>query len=66
MLSSTTPAWLDPNSAATWDANTHALTVAGTATIVADPGADEPLVTVSGAGAALPGVATCDQSEEAL
>jgi YD repeat-containing protein len=53
MLSSGTPAWLDSSSAATWDPNTHALTVTGPATIVADPGADEPLVTVSGFGAAL-------------
>lgn len=52
MLSST-PSWLDPNSAATWDSSTHVLTVTGAATIVANPGSDNPQVTVSGSGAAL-------------
>jgi hypothetical protein len=55
------PAWLGAGSVATWDASTHALNVTGAATIIADPGADSPAVTVSGASAVLtvnPGSAT--------
>jgi hypothetical protein len=47
------PAWLAPGSAATWDAGAHALTVTGPATIIADPGADEPVISASGASAHL-------------
>src|SRR5262249_2877544 len=47
------PAWLAPGSAATWDAGTHSLTVTGAATIIADPGADAPVITASGASAQL-------------
>jgi hypothetical protein len=53
VLLSNSPAWLAPGSAATWDPNAHVLTVTGPATIIADPGADEPLVTVSGGNASL-------------
>ena len=52
MLSST-PSWLAPSSAATWDSSTHAPTVTGSATIIANPGSDDPEVTVSGSTAAL-------------
>jgi hypothetical protein len=44
----TTPPWLSPASAATWTATTHTLNVTGAATIIADPGADQPIVNVSG------------------
>jgi Fibronectin type III domain/FlgD Ig-like domain len=47
------PAWLATNSTATWNATTHALTVTGPSTIIADPGTDEPLITASGAAAML-------------
>jgi hypothetical protein len=47
------PAWLAPGSVATWNGSTRALSVTGAATIVADPGADAPLVTVDGASAVL-------------
>ncbi|HEX4793731.1 MAG TPA: IPT/TIG domain-containing protein, partial [Humisphaera sp.] len=46
---SSLPAWLAPGSAATWSAPN--LTVTGSATIIADPGADEPIITASGAAA---------------
>lgn len=45
------PAWVQPGSAATWDAGTKTLTVTGATTIVADPGADLPKVVASGAAA---------------
>jgi hypothetical protein len=45
------PTWLSPSSEATWDG--HTLTVTGSATIIADPGADEPLIVGSGAAAQL-------------
>ena len=54
------PSWLDSNSA-TWDASTGTLTVTGPATITADPGTDEPLVSVSGSAAALTIQPTSDQ-----
>jgi hypothetical protein len=47
----TTPAWLEPGSAATWDGAT--LTVSGAARIAGDPGDDAVAVRVSGAGASL-------------
>jgi hypothetical protein len=47
------PAWLGAGSVATWDAATRALNVTGAAMIVADPGADSPVVTVAGASAVL-------------
>jgi hypothetical protein len=47
------PAWLAPDSAATWNAGTNTLTVNGAATMVADPGADAPLVVANSAAAAL-------------
>jgi hypothetical protein len=47
------PAWLGADSVATWNGSTHALNVTGAASIVADPGADAPLVTVDGASAVL-------------
>jgi hypothetical protein len=45
------PGWV--SGAAAWDATTKALTVTGPATLLADPGAEMPVVTVSGAGAVL-------------
>jgi hypothetical protein len=47
------PAWLAPGSAATWDTATQALTITGAAQIVADPGADSPVITANGAAAVL-------------
>jgi hypothetical protein len=47
------PAWLSPASQATWDDNAKLLTVTGAATVVADPGADDPAVVASGAGAVI-------------
>ena len=47
------PTWLAAGSVATWDSGTHALTVSGAATIIADPGTDEPVITASGAAAQL-------------
>jgi hypothetical protein len=47
------PAWLAPGSAATWNAAGKQLTVTGSATIIADPGSDLPLVTATGAAALL-------------
>lgn len=47
------PAWLAPGSAATWNAANKTLDVTGVATIVADPGADQPAVTVTGSSAVL-------------
>jgi hypothetical protein len=43
------PAWVAPDSAATWNGST--LTVTGAATIVADPGADNPTIEADGAAA---------------
>jgi hypothetical protein len=45
------PAWVSPSSVATWDAGTHKLTVTGATTIVADPGADAPIIVASGGAA---------------
>jgi hypothetical protein len=42
VLLSASPTWL--SGAATWDAETHALVVTGEARIIADPGADVPVV----------------------
>jgi hypothetical protein len=42
------PSWLDPGSAAAWDASTHTLTVNGLATIASDPGSDEPNIVADG------------------
>ena len=50
---STLPAWLGAGSVATWDAGTKALTVTGAASIIADPGADAPIITANGAAAVL-------------
>jgi hypothetical protein len=47
------PPWLDPHSQAQWNPVTKALTVTGGATIVADPGADNPTIGASGAAAVL-------------
>jgi hypothetical protein len=51
VLMSAAPSWLAPNSQATWDAPTHALTVTGPARIIADPGVDAPVITANGAAA---------------
>jgi hypothetical protein len=45
------PAWLAAGSVATWDAGSHHLNVTGTATIIADPGSDAPIVVANGPGA---------------
>jgi hypothetical protein len=48
------PAWLSAaGAAASWNSQTKALTVTGAATIAADPAADQPAVTVSGAAGVL-------------
>ena len=47
------PAWLDPASAANWKPSSKTLTVTGTATIIADPGIDEPNIVASGSAAKL-------------
>ncbi len=47
------PAWLSSSSVATWNEITHVLTVTGPASIIADPGSDEPLVQASGSSAVL-------------
>jgi hypothetical protein len=48
------PAWLSASgTAASWNSQTKALTITGTATIIADPAADTPAVSVTGASAAL-------------
>ena len=44
----TVPAWLSAGSVATWNPSTHILTVNGPTSIIADPGADEPIVQASG------------------
>ena len=46
------PTWLNAAAdAVNWDPQTKSLVVTGPATIVADPGADAPAITVSGASA---------------
>jgi hypothetical protein len=45
------PAWLSPSSIATWNSTTQVLTVTGAASIIADPGTDEPIVQASGSAA---------------
>jgi len=47
------PAWLSPLSLATWNSTTSTLTVTGAASIIADPGTDEPIVQASGSAAVL-------------
>ncbi|MBC7785069.1 MAG: fibronectin type III domain-containing protein [Burkholderiales bacterium] len=46
----TLPTWLSvaSGSSATWNSGTKALEITGTATIIADPGADLPLITFAG------------------
>ena len=41
------PTWLDPASIATWNPANNTLEVDGPSTIIADPGTDEPQITVS-------------------
>lgn len=48
-----TPTWLSSDSAATWNASTQTLTVTGGTTIIADPGADEPIIAADGSSAAV-------------
>ncbi len=48
-----TPAWLGSGSAATWNPTNQVLTVTGAASIIADPGTDEPVVQASGTAAVL-------------
>ena len=50
-IASALPAWLAPASVATWNAGTHTLTVNGPSTIIADPGADQPIINNSGGDA---------------
>ncbi len=38
------PAWLDPSIQAVWNPADHVLSVTGSARIIADPGADEPMI----------------------
>ncbi len=44
------PAWLSSGSVATWSSSDHKLDVTGAATIIADPGADMPVITVESSG----------------
>jgi hypothetical protein len=53
IASASLPAWADPASAALWDATAHTLTVTGPTTIIADPGADAPIINASGSSAAV-------------
>jgi hypothetical protein len=48
VVTKTNPAWLAPQSVATWNASTHTLTVLGATSIIADPGTDEPVIQASG------------------
>ncbi len=45
------PAWLAPNSVASWNNTTKTLTVSGATTIIADPGSDNPNIVATGAAA---------------
>ncbi len=45
------PAWLSPTSVATWNPATQQLVVNGATSIIADPGADEPIVQATGSSA---------------
>jgi hypothetical protein len=47
------PAWLSPTSVATWNQATKVLNVTGAATVIADPGSDNPVVSVDGIGSNL-------------
>jgi hypothetical protein len=47
------PTWLSATSVAIWNATTSTLSVAGAATITADPGTAEPIINASGASAVL-------------
>jgi len=50
---SSLPAWISPTSVATWNPTSHILNVTGAATIIADPGTDEPIVEAGSASAVL-------------
>jgi hypothetical protein len=54
------PAWLAPGSAVSWDDSSNTLTVTGPATIIADPGVDEPQVNLTGSAAELTIAPTAD------
>jgi hypothetical protein len=45
------PTWLSTTSVATWNPTNQILTVTGAATIIADPGSDEPIIEASGSAA---------------
>jgi hypothetical protein len=45
------PTWLGSGSVATWNPSTQVLTVTGAASIIADPGTDEPIIEASGSAA---------------
>jgi hypothetical protein len=47
------PSWLANNSIAVWNPSTQILTVTGAASVIADPGAAEPLINASGPAAVL-------------
>ena len=47
------PAWLGAGSVALYNSSTHILTVTGAATIIADPGSDQPVIQANGASAVL-------------
>jgi hypothetical protein len=46
-------AWLSAGSSATWNSSSHALSITGPATIIADPGSAEPVITQSGSATQL-------------
>jgi fibronectin type 3 domain-containing protein len=42
------PSWLSPASVASWSPSSRTLTITGAASIIADPGTDEPVIQASG------------------
>ncbi|MFI5380338.1 MAG: beta strand repeat-containing protein, partial [Tepidisphaerales bacterium] len=65
-LISTLPAWLAPGSVASWVAGTHTLTVTGPATIIADPGTDQPVIDAAGAAAQITIIPATDATHERI
>jgi uncharacterized repeat protein (TIGR03803 family) len=47
------PAWLSPTSTATWNPSTQVLNVTGPASVVSDPGSDEPIILANGSSAVI-------------
>jgi uncharacterized delta-60 repeat protein len=49
----TLPSWVGAGSVATWNSTSKTLTVTGAVSIVADPGADAPIISANGSAAAI-------------